>query len=72
MVDSTDIASHTLAILRRLDERTERMAEDLHDMKIRVLGVEANLAAMNGRMDRFETRLERMERRLELAHAPVQ
>jgi hypothetical protein len=66
MVDETDVASHTLALLRRIDERTERMAEDLHDLK-----VEANLAAMNRRMDRFESRLERIERRLELADAPA-
>jgi chromosome segregation ATPase len=71
MVDETDIASHTLAILRRIDERTERMAEDLHDLKVRMSSVEANLAAMNRRMDRFESRLERIERRLELADAPA-
>ena len=29
MVDETDIASHTLALLRKIDEHTERMAEDL-------------------------------------------
>ena len=71
MVDETDIASHTLAILRRIDERTERMAEDLHDLKVRMSSVEANLAAMNRPMDRFESRLERIERRLELSDAPA-
>lgn len=63
MVDQTEIASHTLALVCRIDERTERMAEDLHDLKVRMSSVEANLAAMNRRMDRFETRLERIERR---------
>ena len=71
MVDETDVASHTLALLRRIDERTERMAEDLHDLKVRMSSVEANLAAMNRRMDRFEMGLERIERRLELADAPA-
>ena len=71
MVDETDVASHTLALLRRIDERTERMAEDLHDLKVRMSSVEANLAAMNRRMDRFEMHLERIERRLELADAPA-
>lgn len=64
MVDAPDIAGHALALLRRIDERTERMAEDLHDLKVGMSSVEANLAAMNRRMDRFESRLERIERRL--------
>jgi hypothetical protein len=67
MVDEADIASHTLTLLRRIDERTERMAEELHDLKVRMSSVEANLAAVNRRMDRFEMPLERIERRLELA-----
>jgi chromosome segregation ATPase len=71
MADNSDIASHTLAILRKLDERTERMAEDLHDLKVRMSSIEANIAAMNGRMDRFDARLERIDRRLELADAPA-
>jgi septal ring factor EnvC (AmiA/AmiB activator) len=60
-----------LALLRRTDERTEHMAEDLHDLKVRLSSVEANLIAMNRRMDRFETRLERIERRPELTDAPT-
>jgi septal ring factor EnvC (AmiA/AmiB activator) len=67
MVDEADIASH----VRRIDERTEHMAEDLHALKVRMSSVEANLAAVNRRLDRFETRLERIERRLELADAPA-
>ena len=67
MVDEADIASQTLTLLRRLDERTERMAEDLHDLKVRMSSVEANLAAVNRRVDRFEMPLERIERRLQLA-----
>jgi chromosome segregation ATPase len=69
--NDASIASHTLAILRKIDERTERMAEDLHDVKVRMSSVEANLATMNRRMDRFEERLDRIERRLELADAPT-
>jgi len=67
MVDEADIASQTLTLLRRLDERTERMAEDLHDLKVRMSSVEANLAAVNRRVDRFEMPLERFEHRLQLA-----
>ena len=46
MAGNSDIANHTLAILRKLDERTERMAEDLHDLKVRMSSIEANIAAM--------------------------
>jgi predicted nucleic acid-binding Zn-ribbon protein len=70
MAGETDIPNLTLALLRKVDERTERMAEDLHDIKVRMSSLETNLAAMNRRMDRFETRLERIERRLDLIPAP--
>jgi hypothetical protein len=71
LADETSIASHTLALLRRIDERTERMAEDLRDLKVRMTSVEASLAAMNRRMDRFETRLKRIGRGLGFADAPA-
>jgi predicted nucleic acid-binding Zn-ribbon protein len=58
IVDEANIANHALALLRKIDERTERMADDLRDLKVRLSSVEANLAAMNSRMDRFEARLE--------------
>jgi hypothetical protein len=70
MAGKTDIPNLTLALLRKVDERTERMAEDLHDIKGRMSSLETNLAAMNPRMDRFETRLERIERRLDLIPTP--
>ena len=71
MVKEADIAHLSLALLRKLDERTERMAEDLHDLKVRMSSVAANVAAMNRRMDRFDERLDRIERRLQLADAPA-
>ncbi|KRR00540.1 hypothetical protein [Bradyrhizobium valentinum] len=60
MADEPD--SIVLAILRRIDQRTERMAEDLHDLKTRVTSV----AGVNRRLDRLETRVDRIEKRLEL------
>lgn len=60
MPEPTDVAHLTLALLRKVDQRTERMAEDLHDLKVRMSSVEANLASVNRRMDRFEERLERL------------
>jgi archaellum component FlaC len=56
-------------LLRRIDERTERMAQDLYDLKVRMTGVEEGLAGVNRRIDRLESRVERIERRLELSDA---
>lgn len=56
-----------LALLRKIDQRTERMAEDLQDLKVRVTSVEEGLAGVNRRLDRLEGRIERIEKRLELS-----
>ena len=56
-----------LAILRKIDQRTERMAEDIHDLKVRMTSVEEGLAGVNRRLDRLDTRVERIEKRLELS-----
>jgi archaellum component FlaC len=55
-----------LVLLCKIDERTERIAEDLQDLKVRVTSVEEGLAGVNRRLDRIEGRVERIERRLEL------
>ena len=56
-----------LAILRKIDQRTERMAEDLQDLKVRVTSVEEGLAGVHRRLDRLESPVERIEKRLELS-----
>lgn len=58
-----------LAILRKIDQRTERMADDLQDLKTRVTAVAEGLAGVNRRLDRLEIRVDRIERRLELSDA---
>ena len=58
-----------LVLLRRIDERTDRMAQDLHDLKVRVTAIEEGVAGVNRRLDRVEQRVERIERRLELSDA---
>jgi archaellum component FlaC len=58
-----------LVLLRKIDERTERMAGDLQDLKVRITSVEEGLAGVNRRLDRLEGRVERIERRLELTDA---
>ena len=59
----------TLVLLRKIDQRTERMADDLQDLKVRMTSVEEGLAGVNRRLDRLEGRVERIERRLELTDA---
>ncbi len=55
-----------LVLLRRIDQRTDRMASDLADLKLRVTAVEEGLAGVNRRLDRIEQRVERIEHRLDL------
>lgn len=68
MADQPD--NIVLAMLRKIDQRTERMAEDLQDLKTRVTAVEEGLAGVNRRLDRLDHRVERIEKRLELSETP--
>ena len=56
-------------LLRRMDEKLDRVIDDLHDVKIRLTGVEEGLNVVQRRIDRFEERVERIERRLDLTDA---
>jgi hypothetical protein len=67
MVDGPD--NIVIAILRKIDQRTERMADDLQNLKVRVTSVEEGLAGVNRRFDRGEMRLDVIEPRLELSDA---
>jgi hypothetical protein len=66
-----------LIYLRRLDEKIDRMAEDMREVKLRLTALETavgNLAAtemshyaiMADRTDRLTARIERIETRLDL------
>lgn len=59
-----------LVYLRRIDEKVDRLIDDVRDLKVRVTNVEEGLAAVNRRLDRVETRLDRIERRLDLVEQP--
>jgi archaellum component FlaC len=67
MADEPD--NIVLVMLRKIDQRTERMADDLQDLKMRMTAVEEGLAGVNRRLDRLEVRVERIEKRLELSDA---
>lgn len=58
-----------LIYLRRIDEKVDRIADDIRELKTRVGILEQQYASLSSRMDRFEARLERIERRLDLQSA---
>lgn len=64
MADEPD--NLVLTLLRRIDEKVDRVLDDVHDLKARMTSVEEGLAGVNRRIDRVEDRMERIERRLDL------
>jgi len=59
-----------LVYLRRLDEKVDRIVDEMLDVKVRLTAVEEGLAGVNWRLDRLEIRVERIERRLDLVDQP--
>jgi hypothetical protein len=55
-----------LILLRRLDEKTDRLLDDMREAKSRLGLLEETAAGLSRRVDRLEGRLERIERRLDL------
>lgn len=58
--------SLTLRLLRRIDEKVDRLAEDVREAKQRLGALEEGQASISRRLDRLDARLERVERRLDL------
>jgi exonuclease VII small subunit len=52
--------------LSEFDNKVDRLIDDVHDLEVRVTNVEEGLAAFNRGLDRLESRMGRVERRLEL------
>ncbi len=65
MSDGPD--SLVLRFLRTIDAKLDRVLDDVSDLKLRVTNVEENLVGLNRRVDRLDSRAERIERRLGLA-----
>lgn len=55
-----------LVMLRRIDQKMDRVIDDLHDVKVRLTAVEEGLSGVQRQIDRLEVRVERVEKRLEL------
>ncbi len=59
-----------LVYLRRIDEKVDRLSDNGRELRGRMVAVEENLAGVHRPIDRVELRIERIERRLDLADAP--
>ena len=59
-----------LVYLRRIDEKVDRVIEDVRDLKVRITNLEEGQAGIHRRLDRVEARLDRIERRLDLVEPP--
>jgi hypothetical protein len=60
----------TLQFMRRFDVKLDRLIEDVGDIKVRLTAVEEAVNGTNRRLDRLESRGDRIERRLELVDLP--
>jgi hypothetical protein len=71
-----ELPNLVLAWMRRLDEKFDRLAADANDLKAGMTGMRqemayllAEIARKSGRHDRQDLRLDRVERRVDLAPA---
>lgn len=69
-----EVLDYLRAQFTRVHARLDQMATDIGEVKYRVTALEsqvallhADFAGQSGRIDRMEARLERIERRLDLA-----
>lgn len=60
-----------LIYLRRLDEKIDRLSDDMREVKQRLGHLEEQNASMSRRIDRLDFRLDRVERRLDIAEAEI-
>ncbi|WP_339830781.1 hypothetical protein [uncultured Parvibaculum sp.] len=58
-----------LTYLRRLDEKVDRAAKDMREVKSRLGILENQYANVSNRLDRLDERMARLENRLGLADA---
>jgi polyhydroxyalkanoate synthesis regulator phasin len=73
---TTETENLVLELLRRIRASQDRVELDIADLKLRMSAVEQHLgqtpvqlAGLNARMDRFDERMSRIERRMELVDA---
>ncbi|MEQ8325949.1 hypothetical protein [Parvibaculum sp.] len=67
MAESPD--NLVLTYLRRIDEKVDRLAEDMREVKSRLGILESQYANLSNRLDRLDERVGRLENRLGLTEA---
>lgn len=67
MTDET--ANLVLEHLKRIRVTLDDLREETRELKVRTSNVEAQVVALDHRMDPFDDRLARIERRLDLVEA---
>jgi hypothetical protein len=60
-----------LVYLRRIDEKVDRVIDDVRDIKFRMTNLEEGQAGFQRRLDRVEARLDCIDRRLDLVELPL-
>ena len=61
MTDALDLTQ--LAVLQRLDQKLDRVIDNVRDLQRRMSSVEESLTGFQRVLDRVEMRLDRIERR---------
>ena len=76
MADSADVLDYLREQFLRVHDKLDGLRGDMTNLKVRLSTLEAEsghvrigLAEVNSRLDRMDGRIERLERRLELADA---
>jgi hypothetical protein len=59
-----------LVYLRRIEEKVDRVIDDMRDIKFRVTNLEEGQAGLQRRLNREEARLDRIVWRLDLVELP--
>ncbi len=67
MADEPD--SIVLRYLRQISDDVGNLRDDMRNVKVRITSMEENFGALNRRLDNFDLRLERIERRFGLVDA---
>ena len=61
-----EVANHTLELLRRIDEKLDRVSDQVRENRERLGHLEELYLSLSRRVDRIDDRLDRIEKRLDL------
>jgi predicted nucleic acid-binding Zn-ribbon protein len=61
-----EVANHTLELLRRIDEKLDRLSDQVRENRERLGHLEELYLSLSRRVDRIDDRLDRIEKRLDL------